>query len=308
MKPAGGQDEGTIFVCLFRKTMATTTFRNISDTALWVATYRAWESERPDALFRDPFARQLSGERGEQLAAAMRKVGRHAWSFTARTWLVDQFVARLVAEGADMVINLAAGLDTRPYRMQWPASLRWVEVDMPELLAFKQQVLEKEKAKCVCRLEQVPLDLTNVKARQELFQRLGREARNAAIVTEGLVAYFADEDAAALARDMALPASFHHWIMDLSSPALLKMMHKTIGGKLGDAGMPLKFAPREGPQFFLPHGWKALEACSLLHTAARLKRLPFWMRLLAWSPDSKGKKPDRPWGGVVLLERTRAGF
>lgn len=94
--------------------MTTTSFRNISDTALWVATYRAWESERSDAVFHDPFARRLAGERGEQLAAAMPMAGRHAWSYTARTWLTDQLVAKLVADDTDMVINLAAGLDTRP--------------------------------------------------------------------------------------------------------------------------------------------------------------------------------------------------
>jgi methyltransferase (TIGR00027 family) len=282
--------------------LTTTKFRNISDTALWVATYRAWESERPDALFHDPFARRLAGERGEQLAAAMPAAGRHAWSYTARTWLSDQFIAKLVAEGADTVVNLAAGLDTRPYRMQLPPSLRWVEVELPELLAYKQQILEKEKP--VCRLEQVPLDLTNVKARQELFQRLGREAKNAVIVTEGLIIYFTAEDAAALARDLAQPVSFHHWIMDLTSPALLKMLQKMIGSTLGEAGSPLTFAPREGPAFFLPQGWKPLEAISLLHTAAQLKRLSFWMRLAALFPDAKGKKPDRPWGGMVLLERT----
>ena len=45
--------------------------RDISDTARWMAVYRARESERPDAVFTDPFARRLAGERGEQIANAM---------------------------------------------------------------------------------------------------------------------------------------------------------------------------------------------------------------------------------------------
>lgn len=44
--------------------------RDVSDTALWVAVYRARETERPDALFRDPYARRLAGARGEQIARA----------------------------------------------------------------------------------------------------------------------------------------------------------------------------------------------------------------------------------------------
>jgi O-methyltransferase involved in polyketide biosynthesis len=49
--------------------------RNISDTALWVAVYRARETDRPDAVFRDPFARRLAGERGEQIAQSFSFVG-----------------------------------------------------------------------------------------------------------------------------------------------------------------------------------------------------------------------------------------
>src|SRR4030095_3551837 len=90
---------------------------NISDTARWVAVYRARETERPDAVFRDPFARALAGERGQQIAQAQD--GEYiARSFLARTDLCDRFVTRLVKHGVDLVVNLAAGLDTRPYRME----------------------------------------------------------------------------------------------------------------------------------------------------------------------------------------------
>src|SRR5215467_2122353 len=83
--------------------------RNISDTALWVAVYRARETDRPDAVFRDPFARRLAEERGEEIARSMAFGERHAWSYTARTWRSDQIVAQQVEQGTDMVVNLAAG-------------------------------------------------------------------------------------------------------------------------------------------------------------------------------------------------------
>src|SRR5262245_28295114 len=103
--------------------------RNISDTAMWAARYRALETERPDALFRDPFARRLAGNRGEEIARRMPSRDRFAWAWTMRTYLFDQFIARLIGQGADMVVNLAAGLDARPYRMALPATLKWIEVD-----------------------------------------------------------------------------------------------------------------------------------------------------------------------------------
>ena len=115
--------------------------RDISDTARWMAVYRARETEREDAAFRDPFARALAGERGERIAQALTFTDENAWSFVARTYLFDRFVTRLVQHGADMVVNLAAGLDTRPYRMELPASLRWVEVDLPDILDYKEEIL-----------------------------------------------------------------------------------------------------------------------------------------------------------------------
>src|SRR5262249_48748537 len=139
--------------------------RNISDTACWAAIYRARENERPDALFRDPFARRLAGERGEQIAAAMQFSDRHTWSWVARTYLFDHFIAEEIRQGADMVINLAAGLDARPYRMALPASLKWIEVDLPGILDYKEEVLATDKP--ACALERIRLDLSNVGARRE---------------------------------------------------------------------------------------------------------------------------------------------
>jgi methyltransferase (TIGR00027 family) len=274
--------------------------RHISDTALWVAVYRAQESERADAVFRDPYARRLAGDRGTQIAAAMPFAQRHSWSYVARTWLVDQIIEREVQRGTDMVINLAAGLDARPYRMQLPASLRWVEVDLPDMLNYKQEVLAAESPACV--VERVPLDLRDSAARRALFQRLGGEAKRVLVVSEGLIIYFEVDDAADLARDLSATFSFRLWVTDLASPALLKMLQKAIGGQLVEAGSPLKFAPPEGPEFFARYGWKVVERRSLLKTAAQLKRLSFGMRLLSLLPDPAGRKPDKPWGGVCVLE------
>ena len=115
--------------------------QNISDTARWVAVFRARETARADALFRDPFAERLAGSRGEQIASQMPWVNRHAWSMITRTHLIDEIVKKQIAQGADMVVNLAAGLDTRPYRMELPESLQWVEVDLPEILTHKEVML-----------------------------------------------------------------------------------------------------------------------------------------------------------------------
>ena len=274
--------------------------RNISDTALWVAVYRARETEREDALFRDPFARKLAGERGEQIAKDMQAGQRYEWPYIARTVRFDQIVSEQVEQGADMVINLAAGLDTRPYRMELPATLQWIEVDLPGMIDYKEKILAGEKPRCA--LERVRLDLSNVAARRELFQRLGNNARKALVLTEGLLTYLTRDEVTALGRDLAGQSSFRDWAIDLCSPGLLKMLQENLGA-LEKAGSPLKFGPEEGPGFFTASGWKPVEVYSMLKTAAKIKRLPFGLRLVALLPESNGRQGSRPWGAVCRLTR-----
>src|SRR5438132_14034366 len=95
--------------------------KNISDTARWMAFYRAMDSERPDAHFHDPYARRLAGERGERIVATLRQGRRMSWVMILRTVCMDELISKLVPQGIDTIINLAAGLDTRPYRMDLPA-------------------------------------------------------------------------------------------------------------------------------------------------------------------------------------------
>ena len=286
---------------LSRTAMTDPLIRDVSDTARWMAVYRARETERDDAVFRDPFARELAGERGQRIADALTFTEENAWSFIARTYLFDRFVTRLVQHGADMVVNLAAGLDTRPYRMALPASLRWVEVDLPDILDYKEEILGD--ARPACELERVRLDLSNEDGRRGLFADLGRRASHAVVISEGLVIYLMAEAVGALARDLAGPPSFQHWALDLASPGLMAMMKQSMGDAMNDAGAPFLFAPAEGPPFFSAHGWQPIEVRSLLKTAGKLGRLPLALRMMAMLPESDGAQGSRPWSAVCLFAR-----
>jgi methyltransferase (TIGR00027 family) len=276
--------------------------RDVSDTARWVAVYRARENERDDAVFRDPFARALAGERGERIAAAMKLSDDNAWSFIARTYLFDRFVSRLVQHGTEMIVNLAAGLDTRPYRLELPSSLQWVEVDLPDILDYKEEVIGD--AKPACALERVRLDLSNEDGRRGLFADLGRRAKRIAVITEGFVTYLMPDAVASLARDLAAQPAMQHWTLDLASPGLVEMMKKSAGKALNEAGAPFLFAPAEGPPFFSAHGWQPIEVRSLLKTAGKLGRLSMGLRMLSMLPESNGAQGSRPWSAVCLFART----
>jgi hypothetical protein len=131
---------------------------NISDTARWVAMYRVMESERKDALFHDPFARRLAGARGEEILAAMPRGRSFAWPMIVRTSLFDEIILRLAGQ-IDTVLNLAAGLDARPYRLDLPPSLKWIDVDLPPMIDYKRGMLADQKPRC--EMEYVALDLAD---------------------------------------------------------------------------------------------------------------------------------------------------
>jgi len=284
----------------------TTPIQHVSDTARWVALYRAMESDRPDALFRDPYARKLAGEQGERIVGSMRKGRAWAWPMIVRTAVIDELILRTIdQEGVDTVLNLAAGLDTRPYRLPLPASLTWIEVDFPDVIAYKTGQLAD--ARPVCALQHVGVDLTDAARRRALFDQIGAAARRVLVVSEGLLIYLPPEQVAALGRDLASPASLRWWLIDLGSPRLLKMMEKTWGRAVAAGNAPFRFAPAEGTQFFEPLGWREAEFRSMWDESLRLKRsMPFarvWNLVGKLYPKSK-REEFRRMSGIVLLERT----
>jgi methyltransferase (TIGR00027 family) len=273
--------------------------RDVSDTARWVAYFRARETQRADALFRDPFAERLAGEQGFRIANTLADGNKHEWAWVARTYLFDQFISRAIRNGADLVVNLAAGLDARPYRMELPDSIHWVEVDLPGIVSFKQDILSTETPRC--RLERFSLDLSDLSARRKLFASLNHQAKKIAVASEGLLIYFTPEEVASLATDLAAEEQFSTWIIDLASPGQLKLMQRTMGRDLSDAGAEFKFGPGEGADFFLPYGWEPKDVQGLLKTAAQFKRSP--AELSSLLPEPKRIVGNFPWTGVCLLEK-----
>ena len=284
--------------------MAETTMvvRNISDTARWAAVFRANETVRQDAMFHDPYAARLAGALGVDIANTLPEGNSHAWAWVARTYLFDKFIEREIEQGADMVVNLAAGLDARPYRMKLPPALQWVEVDLPEILTYKEEILAGDKP--TCRLERIRQDLSDAAGLKPLFAELAARGKKILVLTEGLMIYLDPAEVDLLAKDLAAQPTFQRWIFDLHSPGLLRIMQRTAGAQLSQVGASFKFGPSEGPAFFEPCGWKAIDVQGLLKTSARFKRPPFALRLLSHLPERKGAQGSRPWSGVCLMGRS----
>ena len=269
--------------------------------------YRAMESERTDALFQDPYARRLAGPAGEQILASMPQGRRWAWPMIVRTAVMDEIVLRLVREDAvDTVLNLAAGLDARPYRLDIPSQLHWIDVDLEGILSYKEGALAGDRPRC--RVEFVRADLTGRADRRELFQRIGARAKRALVISEGLLVYLTPEDVTSLAQDLSAQPTFRWWLIDLGSPALLQFLSRTWGKQLRSGNAPMRFAPEEGTAFFAPSGWREAEYRLILDEAVRLRRAPrmAWLwRLLGLFASKKRREQFKRFSGIVLLENNK---
>jgi methyltransferase (TIGR00027 family) len=278
--------------------------RNVSDTALWAAHFRAEESRRPDALFRDPYAEKLGASRGGEMARTLPQGLSHAWAWVARTYLFDQILQKEIAEGTDLIVNCAAGLDARPYRMQLPATLQWIEADLPEILAYKKELLAGDKP--TCQLERIAVNLADVNERRGFLADIANRGKRGLVLTEGLLIYLSALEVAQLAEDLSGTGSLQRWILDMHSPRLLAMMQRRTGKALEKVGASFKFGPAGGPDFFRSHGWTPVQVEGLLHTAARFRRPPLLLRLIAKISDVRNWKVNRPWAGVCLLQNNSA--
>lgn len=280
----------------------TNAIRNVSDTALWVAIYRAMESERPDAIFRDPYARRLGGARGEAIVREMPDGAATAWPMIVRTAVMDEIVTRCVAQGARTVLNLAAGLDARPYRMDLPEALRWIHVDMPDMIDYFRSHMHAETPRC--RVEFVAADLRDGDLRRSILADAAREGP-VLVITEGLLVYLTADDVAALARDLDDVAKARWWLSDLASPMLLQFLEKKWSKRLKSGNAPFQFAPADGTAFFAPYGWRETEWRSSWTESFRLNRKMrfawLWQLLGKLQPKARQEAGKRM-SGIFLLE------
>jgi methyltransferase (TIGR00027 family) len=188
--------------------------RHVSDTALMVAGCRAVESEAPDAFFNDPFAARLAGERGMAMFHALPHRFMMRFGIAIRTRFLDELLGELLASThLSTVVSVGAGLDTRPWRLELPADLRWIEVDFPDMLDYKESLMASEKPRC--RRERLSADLNNPDKRRAMYQTVGSEP--ALMITEGLLMYLPAATVESLAAEPSRESGIAHWISDITT-------------------------------------------------------------------------------------------
>jgi len=247
--------------------------------------------------------KKLAGDRGFEMVEQTPHSKAMAFAMVVRTAAIDRLIETAISKGVDTVINLGAGLDTRPYRMQLPPDLNWIEVDFPETIVYKNECLAGEQP--TCHLERVSADLSNEGERAQLFAQLGSRTHIALVITEGLIGYLSNQQAASLSKALRTVSSFRYWIQDYSRGRLRRNRHvRDLKKKLVSA--PLQFNVSDPFSFFGAHGWKPCENLHILDEADRIGRsMPLmfpWSFLMTIFPKTIRNLGNKTYGYVLFCK------
>lgn len=241
----------------------------VGKTAIGVAGLRAMESRRADRLFDDPYAQafldagralfpELPAAAEESKDRPLTGIGALFYSHAVvRTRFYDDYLLAATAAGCEQVVLLAAGLDTRAFRLSWPHRVRVFELDLPEVLEFKQQVLAGQSATPVCERIAIPADLREDWSGKLLAAGFQRTV-STVWLPEGLLIYLSHGEAARMliaVGELSVPGSrlsFEHSTTD--DDGLVSRARAMPGANV--AALWKGGLGEQAPQWLAEHGWR----------------------------------------------------
>jgi len=272
---------------------------HVSDTALLVAACRALETTRPHGLVCDPFAAQLAGERGVAMLHALPQPEIMCFGVGIRTRFLDELVTDTARKVAT-VLCLGSGLDTRPWRLDLPPDLRWIEADFPAMLDYKAGMMAPHQPKC--RLERLPADVTDGAARSALFAAAGNAP--ALMITEGLLMYLPAETVEALAVEPAPVSGIRYWLMDVMSREAARRVGMSVIQSIQNLRAESRLEGEEILAVLNRTGWTPVERRT--YTADAIAAAPERIKEFMASRPAPGQMeppmPDDP-SGIYLFAR-----
>jgi methyltransferase (TIGR00027 family) len=247
---------------------------SVGSTALFVAAARALEAQKPDPAAVDPYAevfcRTVGGEWADLFDGnapehkLKTEFGEHFVDFQGvRTRYFDSYFQAAAAAGVRQVVLLAAGLDSRGYRLEWPDGTVVFELDQPAVLEFKREVLERHGAVPTAERREIPVDLRNDWP-QALRDNGFDPAKPSAWIAEGLLIYLPEAAQRQLFTGVdALAAPGSHVAveeavpMDAAAFDAAREHERSSGAK--DPFFALVYNEQHEPaaRFFGNRGWRA---------------------------------------------------
>ena len=276
----------------------------VSLTARLTAAARARESARPDRLFDDPWAAALAGPEGVAFLKRFEEAGRIPGVpplgenpyIAIRTRVLDDFMTAAVAAlDARQVVIVAAGLDTRAFRLAWPDGTRVYELDHPDVLAAKQSTIDAAGAVPRCDRRTVAVDLAQPWAAP--LQAAGFDRSGPSVwLVEGLLPYLdGPAGEAVLGTCAALAAPGSRLACDIVGRSFLEApWTRPFLDALAREGAPWRFGTDAPEELLSARGWDAT-AMRPGEQGASFGRWPF--------PVAPRDTPGVPQTFIVLATR-----
>ncbi|GLX49275.1 S-adenosyl-L-methionine-dependent methyltransferase [Streptomyces hygroscopicus subsp. hygroscopicus] len=248
----------------------------VSRTAQWTAAARALETEREDRLFADPYARTVAGTTGFELLD--RYAGAGTVPFLAiRTTYLDRAIERAVGErGLRQVVFLAAGMDTRHYRLTWPDGITLYELDRPALLEAKAAMLAREPEPAGRERRTVAVDLREDWTGS--LKEAGWQAERPTLwVVEGLLFFLPEEAVRTLITTLWQHSAPGSVLLGdvISEAALRNPLSRPFMKALEEDGNPWLFGTEEPEQLLVSCGWTVQEVKQPGEEGADFGRWPY---------------------------------
>jgi methyltransferase (TIGR00027 family) len=226
---------------------------HVSDTALMVAACRALEFASPDGFVRDPFAARLAGERGMAMLRALPQPEMMRFGIGVRSHFIDELLLEaLASEKIATVLSLGSGLDTRPWRLELPGDLRWIEVDFAEMLDYKNALMSVEPPRC--RREFLSADVNDAAQRRNIYAAVGLAP--ALMITEGFLMYLPAATVEALAAESWRESGIAHWMSEITTTAFLKAISMNMPQSVRNMQAPDSLNGEQILESIRRQGWR----------------------------------------------------
>ena len=231
--------------------------RFLGSTARWTAGVRAQESAREDHLFNDPWAAALAGKEGKEWVA--QRSADKLVPIVLRTRFFDDFLHRITRRHAiRQIVLMAAGLDTRAFRLTWPYQTRLFELDQPSVLQYKEQILRSAGAQPTCRRQTIEVDLTE--PWKETLIKAGFDPQHpSGWLLEGFLFYLASEHLTQLLDEVTSLATHGSWMgFDIINSTMLTSPWTRQWIEMqAKAGAPWIGTMDDPERFLSTRGWQA---------------------------------------------------
>jgi len=236
----------------------------VSETAFYCCGVRMLDAESVEPVCGDSYARRFMEGRGLEVFEQFRGFERPNAGNVARARMIDDLIRDDLARSPDrLVVTVGAGFDTRPFRL---GGGRWVELDEPAVMEFKEQRLPARE--CPRPLTRVPIDFE----REPLAAKLAPFAGEATVVMEGVLMYL--DRAARRSTLSALLQTFpgHLAIADLMTREFFDRFAGPIHERFASLGATFKDLDAAPERAFLDLGYRHLGSWSTVEAARRFKR------------------------------------